>query len=383
MTITVVVDENMPAVEDYLDPSVVVRRLPGRQLTAEDVAAADALLVRSVTRVDQRLLAGSQVRFVGSATSGFDHIDRNYLAACSIPFSYAPGANANSVVEYVLAAIGAIDDYLERLLAGGRVGVVGYGHVGKALVARLQALGVDYRVSDPWLEETEVPNVATLAEVLACDVISLHPELTREQPWPSYHLLAERELAQLQSGQLLVNASRGPVINNTALLRRLQAGNAPAVVLDVWENEPSFDTELLAQVEIGTAHIAGYSLDSKCLASAMVCRELSRHFRLQQPAGDSADRNATLQPDPGVEGAAQLLRHLLAQCYVIADDDRLLRSLRGDVATGFDQLRRHYRERRELAGSLVDENGLDGAARSLVNALGCEPVQGKRGADDG
>lgn len=371
MSLRVIVDENMPAVEEHLPASVDVQRLPGREIQPLDLARADALLVRSVTRVDQALLQRSPLQFVGSATSGIDHIDRDYLASRQIAFQHAPGANANSVVEYVLAAIAAIDGHLEGLLQGNRVGVVGYGHVGRSLVARLQALGISCRVSDPWLDQAEVPQAASLNEILQCEVICLHPELTSRRPWPSHHLLGEAELALLRQGQLLINASRGPVVDNAALLQRLQARDAPAVVLDVWEGEPAFNPDLLQLVNIGTAHIAGYSLDSKRLASAMLCRALCDHFGLADVSGQAPDTGrAPLSFTPRLEPAQQI-RHLLGQRYDIGEDDRLLRSLQDDRARGFDRLRRDYRERRELAGSQLQSSGLDANAIALLRALGC------------
>ncbi|MFV8817196.1 4-phosphoerythronate dehydrogenase [Haliea sp. E17] len=372
----VLVDENIPGAEAYLGNFAEITRAPGRQIAREQLLQADALLVRSVTRVDAALLAGTPVRFVGTATSGFDHIDREWLAAQGIGFCHAPGSNANSVVEYLLAAIAENGDFLERLLAGARIGIVGYGHIGQAVVRRLQHLAIDYCVCDPWLEAGAVPNCASLDDVLACSVVSLHPSLVRAQPWPSYHLLGASELAQLQSGQLLVNASRGPVVDNRDLLARLQQPDAPAVVLDVWEPEPQLDPELLAGVDLGTAHIAGYSLDGKLLATGMLATALAQTLGLDVPAPRAPDPGPLFLAAPG--SPADALRQLLAQRYRVADDDRRLRDAvlgapAEQAARNFDLLRKHYPERRELAGSVVN---LDTGAEShagLVRALGAIP----------
>ncbi len=153
MSLTILADENIPAVEHYLGALGRVQRVNGRTLERAQLQDVDILLVRSVTRVDEALLAGCPVKFVGTATSGFDHIDRRLSGAHGIAFAYAPGSNANSVVEYVLAAIAAVGDKLEQLLAGGVVGIVGYGAIGKAVAARLAALGIRYRIYDPWLDQ--------------------------------------------------------------------------------------------------------------------------------------------------------------------------------------------------------------------------------------
>jgi erythronate-4-phosphate dehydrogenase len=312
-----------------------------------------------------------------------DHIDRDYLARKEIAFAYAPGANANSVVEYVLAAVAAVDDTLERLLAGGSVGIVGYGHIGRALASRLKALGIGYRVYDPWLDPRTLDSAADLDAVLDCDVISLHPELCMEQPWPSHHLLGQHELLRLRTGALLINASRGPVVDNGALLSRLQSAREPRAVLDVWEGEPNIDPALLACVTLGTAHIAGYSLDGKLLATRMLSDAVVTYLD-QTARSRSAMSGAVIAQDlPLLRvtrdlSGANLARFLLQSRYDVRADDALLRQavagerLTQDRGNAFDRLRRSYRDRRELAGSAVE--CITPAQFALVRALGCTPV---------
>lgn len=368
----VVADENMPAVESILGNSALVRRCRGRELAASDLEDADVLFVRSVTRVDRELLEGSPVRFVGTATSGMEHVDTEYLEQRGIGFSRAPGANANSVVEYVLAAVAAMPGRLEQLMQGGSAGVVGQGPVGTAVAQRLRALGARCRVYDPWLPQASLQGRAELDEVLACDLICLHPELTLREPWPSYHLVGEEELARMSADQLLVNASRGAVLDNLALRKRLERPSPPQVVLDVWEGEPQLDTCLLSAVDLGTAHIAGYSLDGKILATRMLCEAMAATLGLDLlPAAPLASDATILAAPDGLQGAA-LVRHLLGQCYDIREDDRRLRETCAggqNVAKAFDGLRRDYPERRELAGSTVTVS--DESQRQLVRALGC------------
>ena len=374
MTLAVLADENIPAVEHYVGSLGRVTRCNGRTLHSAQLAGVDVLLVRSVTQVDEQLLAGSAVRFVGTATSGVDHVDRSWLQQQGIGFCHAPGANANSVVEYVLAAIAAVGDHLETLLGGGRVGIVGYGHIGRALAARLECLGIACLVSDPWLEQGTVGHAASLDEVLRCDVISLHPELTREQPWPSYHLLGERELSLLRPGCLLVNASRGPVVDNRALYRLLVRERAPDVVLDVWEGEPHIDTDLLQRVRLGTAHIAGYSLDGKLLATQMLVAAMANQLGVAwHDPGSAAGEPAAICLHAELEPAT-LLRHLLEQRYPIARDDAALRQVAtgpGAEPGGFDRLRREYPPRRERLASRVVVTDPDAATLAMVRGLGC------------
>ena len=383
MSLSIVADENIPAIEHYLDGQASVRRISGRDIQRAELDGVDALLVRSVTRVDADLLRGSSVKFVGTATSGVDHVDRDYLREQGIGFAYAPGSNANSVVEYVLAAIAAVPGKLEQVLAGGSVGIVGHGVIGKAVAARMAALGIDYRAYDPWLDQQSISHPATLPEVLSCDVVTLHPELTFEQPWPSFHLLGAAELGSLAGDCLLINASRGPVVDNTALLALLQTGAGPRVVLDVWEGEPQINHALLRQVSLGTSHIAGYSLDGKLLATRMLCEAFTTYMGLVLPRRASPAGEPHALVLPGQLSPAESVRYLLQSRYRIDRDDALLRSATlgrtaARAAADFDLLRKQYRERRELLGSAV--HGVTSAARELVLGLGCVPVVPGAGA---
>jgi erythronate-4-phosphate dehydrogenase len=381
VSLSILADENIPAVEHYLGALGCVQRVSGRTLAPAQLQGVDVLLVRSVTRVDETLLAGSSVRFVGTATSGLDHIDRDYLTRQGIAFAYAPGSNANSVVEYVLSAIAAVGVTLEKLLTGGVVGIVGYGIIGKAVAARLKALGVHYRVYDPWLDQNTVSHAVSFDEILECDVVSLHPELTTEKPWPSHHLLGSVELKCLRPDALLINASRGPVLDNAALLSLLDRGVGPQTVLDVWEGEPDISSPLLQRVALGTAHIAGYSLDGKLLATRMLSEAVTARLQLPAPPRESPADDAPALVVSDTLSKAELVRYLLQSRYDISQDDALLRrAILGNREAsgrgpGFDQLRKAYRERRELVGSVVY-----GALRvpgqvELIRALGCIPAR--------
>ncbi len=376
VTLHILADENIPAVEYFFAVDTHVQRLGGRAIGCAELQNIDILLIRSVTRVDAALLSGTAVKFVGTATSGLDHIDQEYLSQRGIGFAYAPGSNANSVVEYVLAAVASIGETLEKLLAGGVVGIVGYGHIGKAVAARFDALGIRYRVFDPWLQQNMINQAATLEQVLDCDVVTLHPELTTEEPWPSHHLLGRAELERLRPKSVLINASRGPVIDNTALLAQLSSGRGFSTVLDVWEGEPGINAALLEHVTLGSAHIAGYSLDGKLLATRMLSDAVKEWQHNHSPVLDSpAEPSPALLLPEGLSRAGQI-RYLLQSRYDISIDDALLRqAILGEQAIGkrsaqFDQLRKSYRGRRELAGSVVVQSFPTAAHIETVRALG-------------
>ncbi|MDO8863895.1 4-phosphoerythronate dehydrogenase [Haliea sp. E1-2-M8] len=372
----ILADRNIPAVQDCFGHLGTVRTVEGRGLQAAQLAEVDVLLVRSVSRVDAELLAGTPVRFVGTATAGVDHIDLPWLQRSGIGFAAAPGANANSVVEYVLAAIAAVDNCLERLLAGGRVGIVGCGHVGSLLALRLRALGIASLHCDPWLDQSALAVPASLDEVLACDVLSLHPSLTTAEPWPSHHLLGPEALATLRREQLLINASRGPVLANDVLLARLQQANAPHCVLDVWEFEPQVPPPLLERVQFGTPHIAGYSHDAKLAATRMLAQALEDQLGLESAPVGPGMAVPVFDLPPELAGV-ELLRHLCGLRYDLAADDRRLREAvlgvaEAEARAAFDRLRREYPLRRELAGSRVRVTNRE--QEPLVRALGAVVV---------
>ncbi|MEP5566620.1 MAG: 4-phosphoerythronate dehydrogenase [Halioglobus sp.] len=381
MKLRILADENIPSVSTLLGSDFDLITLPGRQISKEHLKGVDALLVRSVTQVDNALLEDTCVRFVGTATSGTDHIDREWLQQSGIDFAFSPGSNANSVVEYVIAAIATSGDHLERLLKGGTLGVIGYGVIGAAIVARFSALGITTKVYDPWLAQDVVAGAAGIEEVLACDVVTLHPELTEALPWPSYHLLGKDNLALLNEKQLLINASRGAVIDNKALLERLNEANHPTVILDVWENEPNVSPELLAKVRFGTAHIAGYSFDGKVKATRMLCAAMaeSLDFDLSADTSDADFPLASLALAPGLS-FEDGIRSLISQCYQIERDDELLRKstvskMPDEQVIQFDLLRKNYARRYELAGQRVCVDSSDSDQLELLRALGCIPVQ--------
>jgi erythronate-4-phosphate dehydrogenase len=366
-------DRNMLSVDSIFAALGRVELVDGRSISPAQLAAVDVLLVRSVTPVNEALLGDCQPSFVGTATSGVDHVDRDFLQRRAIPFAWAAGSNADSVVDYVLSAISHCEDKLERILEGKPVGIIGFGHIGRRLCSRLQALGADVYAYDPWLPADEFPELCGLEQVLSCEVLTIHAELTRRQPWPSYHLLAGRELQQLGNGALLINAGRGEVIDSQALLSCAAARPDLHLVLDVWEGEPQVNSQLLQLSRFGTAHIAGYSYDGKVRATSMLYRACL------QALGRAPDKTPMELPPESVTVPAELsgtalVRWLLARVYDIREDDRLLRAAMPD---GFDQLRREYRRRREL-GSLRIANfeQLTAASRRNCLALSCQSGEG-------
>lgn len=372
----ILADENIPLVNEFFHGLGEVITRPGRTMNNDDTREASALLVRSVTKVNEALLANSAVKFVGTCTIGIDHLDQHWLHANRVAFSSAPGCNANSVVEYVYAALCHLDvNWLDK-----KFGIIGCGNVGGLLYKRLKLQGVDCYCYDPLRTPEHNPDLASLEDVLQCDIISMHTPLTTTGDHPSFHLIGLAELQQLKSGAVLLNCGRGPVINNTDLLAFLTQRPDVRVVLDVWEPEPDISLDLLDKVQLGSPHIAGYSYDGKLNGTEMIYQALCRH--LQRSADLSIAQlvpplaNNRLCANPGLSTWEQV-KQLIAQVYSIADDDNHLRELaivarRGDAdfGEGFDLLRKHYPVRREFHNYVVQDADLKTAEWLRVLGFG-------------
>jgi erythronate-4-phosphate dehydrogenase len=387
----IVADENIPLVTKPFGALGTVHTLPGRAITPADVQEADALLVRSVTPVGRDLLARSAVQFVGSATIGTDHIDQAYLREQGIAFAHAPASNADSVADYVIAALLRLAVRRRTTLQGKTIGIIGRGNIGSRLARRLPALGLDVLANDPPRAEAAeaagqthdfMPLDAVLKQV---DIITLHVPLTREGQHPTYHLFDEEKLRRMQTGAWLVNSSRGPVVDNNALLHVLQDGHLGAVVLDVWEDEPTPHPELLRRADLATPHIAGYAYDGKVRGMMMLYEALCNHLGV--PAEWQPD--ATLEPDDGhplvatppdpALPEAEALDHLVRSMYEIRADSARLRATldappdeRGEA---FSRLRKEYPRRREFSQFVVPTGAIPAAlAGPIRDGLYIAPV---------
>lgn len=284
----IVADENIVAIDSYFSAYGELLKLPGRQISAADVREADALLVRSITRVDRALLENSRVRFVATATSGTDHLDLEWLQQAGIAVYAAAGCNANAVLEYVLTALASLKHVGLLDKARPTLGIVGAGQVGGRLAELGTQIGFPCVITDPLLNraqyeflETLGVKFADLETVLKADIVSLHTPLTFAGPHATHHLLNRKTLAMLQDDAVLINTARGEIIDGRALLECLCEKQNIRTVLDVWEDEPGVDRELCARTDIATPHIAGYSVQAKLAASQANYRAFLRHFGLE------------------------------------------------------------------------------------------------------
>jgi erythronate-4-phosphate dehydrogenase len=375
--LTILADENIALVDEAFAPLGTLRTVPGRSITPAMVADVDVLLVRSITRVDAALLARSRCQFVGTATSGTDHIDLAWLEEQGITFADAHGCNAEGVVDYVLTALAFLaardgTDWTRR-----SIGIVGCGAVGSRLAKRALALGMQVRIHDPFLDgsHTLAACFSSLEDVLQQEIVSLHIPLTHTGPWPTFHLLNSARLALLRSDGILINAARGAVLDTQALLSRMTKTPALQVVLDAWEAEPAVNIELLARVQAGTPHIAGYSRLGKLRGTQLLLDALHRYLgRGTQPPlykEDNVDLDLTQLPK---ESDAQFRdRCILTACDLAGDHAAMQLMLHvppAQAALDFDCLRKTYVERAEFGQCVLRTTATQGSVVPALRAVG-------------
>lgn len=352
----ILVDENIPYALEAFGSLGNVKTISGRAINRDRLLDIDALIVRSITTVDRRLLSGTPVRFVGTATNGIDHIDTEYLGSAGIAFAHAGGSNATSVAEYVLAAILDLRARGKIAVEGQRVGIIGVGEVGGRLSNALRALGMDVVEYDPVREKRDsLFRSARYEEIFECDIVSLHVPLTVDGTHPTEKMVGEAFLLLMQQGSVLINTSRGGVVDSAALFDALDSRRLSAAVLDVWEGEPAVPPELVGHCALATPHIAGYTLDAKVRGTEMMASALADFLGVQRvwsAANVLPERVATIEI-PATLSPLDAVSLAVGIAYDIDRDDSNLRELLTlDEAArrdGFDRLRKNYPVRREFS----------------------------------
>ncbi|MEI6165766.1 MAG: 4-phosphoerythronate dehydrogenase PdxB [bacterium] len=375
---------NMPFAMEAFSTLGETRILEGRNIKAEDVQETEILALRSTTKVNRALLEGSKVRFVGTATIGTDHLDILYFDQAGIKWCFAPGCNANSVSEYITAALLYLACKHGFTLEGKTIGVIGVGNVGRRVVQKARALGMRVLMNDPPRERAEGSGQAgnpfvSLDQVLAeADIITVHVPLTKEGPDKTVHLADAAFFGRAKKGLIFLNAARGPVVDSPALLTALAGGQVSHVVLDTWEGEPDYRLDVLAKVDIATPHIAGHSFEGKVMGTVMVYREVCKFLGVPATWSHEPLMPVPLVPEVTVDVAGRthqaVLREVVRQVYDLEGDDRRFRdsSLADHAARikNFDRLRSHYPERREFQYTTVKLTGGSEPLRRILLDLG-------------
>lgn len=341
----IVADKDIAYAVEAFGTLGIVLAVPAGQITPDLVREADVLVVRSVTPVTRALLDGSRVRFAATATTGFDHVDVDYLKSSGIGFASAPGCNADSVADYVMAALLALHRRKKVRLDRALVGIMGAGCIGGRVARRLEGLGVKTILNDPpRARRTQDTRFRPLDELMECDIVTLHTPLTHGGEDATFHLFDEKRIARMKPGSVLVNTARGGVVETSALKQVLKSGHLAGAVLDVWEGEPTIDGELLGLVDVGTPHISGLSWDGRVSGTVMVYEAMRKYF-----AASSAWTPPVAPPIPLTAGAGDrdvyaALDAAVRAAYDIDGDDKEFRANTG----AFDRLRDAYLPRRDF-----------------------------------
>ena len=377
--IRIVADADIPNLPRLLGDAGHLTSVPGRDIDAATVKNADVLLVRSVTKVNSGLLGDSRVRFVGSATAGVDHVDSEFLRDRGIVFKHAPGSNAESVVEYVLAAMYSLAVQSGARLHERVVGIVGCGNVGGRLARRLVAGGMRVIVNDPPLEARGEPfarglEISDLAgTVQGADILSLHVPLEREGAYPTYRLMKNELFGMMRPNAWLINTSRGAVIDESSLMTHLTNSDAGPAVLDVWVSEPEPSPMLVRMSRICTPHIAGYSTDARLTGARMIAGAVRRFLgRPVEDARTDAALKELRAPDTSLP-RAEWLHDVIRQMYDIEGESedfrrRILNSRR--PAETFTQYRRDYPRRYSFGRYFLDERHVPAEFLDVTRSLG-------------
>ncbi len=354
----IVVDENIAYAKAAFSEFGDVQLVDGRKITNQQLKNVDALIVRSITNVKGNLLDGTKVKFVGTATIGSDHIDLNYLKKNNISFADAKGCNADSVAEYVFTALFKIAADENIRLNKKSIGVVGIGNIGSKVVRIAEALGMLVLKNDPPLERKGIgEKYVSLDEILQADIITMHVPLNKGGRDNTVHLFNKDKLNQIRNGAIIINTSRGVVIDNDALYNITQSKKLYNI-LDVWENEPTINIDLLSITKIGTAHIAGYSLEGKVNGTVMIYNALC-NFTGKPPSWkpelpEVENKEFVLDNSKNDE---LKLYNLLRAVYKVEGDGTRMRKMikvkRRERGNYFDLLRKEYPIRREFSNYTV------------------------------
>jgi erythronate-4-phosphate dehydrogenase len=375
--VKILADQNIPQVAEAFRDLGDVELRPGREIARSHLQDCHCLITRAVTRVDKALLRDTPVEFVGTATIGTDHIDLDYLSSASIGFSNAAGCNAEGASEYVLSGVFAMSLRKDFDPLKMRAGIIGFGNVGSRLQRKLDALGIECLICDPPLQDANLSSQTFVdldTMLRECDLISLHVPLTHGGNYPTFHLLNAERLHSLKAGCVLINAARGEVVDNKALLQLLNQRDDLHVFLDTWENEPLVSRDLLRRVDLATPHIAGYSVEGRLRGTQMILDAASKHFDLpsswhmsqQLPA-----RRELAWPSTGIK--LKFWQDLLQQhCDIWRDHEAFIAGadLEDDkFAAHFDGLRKVFPDRLEYEHCNIKRANNSGESAVLA-ALG-------------
>ena len=370
--IKIIIDDKIPYIRGAFESVAEVIYLPGSKTTLEITADADAIVTRTRTICNEKLLASSSVKFIATATIGYDHIDTDYCDSVGIRWTNAPGCNSKSVEQYIASTIMVLAERKGWNLNEKTIGVVGVGNVGSKVARICEIFGMKVLLNDPPRERAEGSEKFVSLETIQneADVIALHVPLNMKGEDATYHLGNESFLKALKKKPVLINSCRGEVTETAAVKSALKSGQISAFVCDCWENEPDLDLELLSLTEIATPHIAGYSKDGKATGTLMSVQAISKYFGLGlenwQPTGIEEPNEPAFELDGAGLTEQQILSKAILHTYDIRNDDR---DFRNNVAQ-FEQLRGDYPTRREFPAFTIKAKNIEEKSIEKLKQIG-------------
>lgn len=357
----IIIDDKIPYIKGALEKVAEVVYLPGNKTTPEIVKDADALITRTRTICNEQLLAGSSVKFIATATIGYDHIDTGYCKKAGIEWTNAPGCNAESVNQYVASALFSWSMRKRSELAGKTIGIVGVGQVGSRIAKTCEILGMNVLMNDPPRERAEGKEKFVSLKTIQkeADIITFHVPLNMSGKDVTFHLANEKFFQNLGKKPLVINSCRGEVVDSDAVYNAIESGDISGYIADCWENEPEIDENLLNIADYGTPHIAGYSRDGKANGTKMSIQAVSRFFGLGlddwQPSTIETPENSTIEIDGNQRREYSILAEAILSTYDIEDDDEALR----ESLHLFEKLRGDYPVRREFDSYTVRAKNIE------------------------
>lgn len=370
--ITLVIDEHIPFIKGVLEPFARVIYARGGMIDRKAALEADGLIIRTRTRCDARLLEGTPVKLIATATIGFDHIDTEYCDSKGIKWFHAPGCNSGSVKQYIASVLASLQINHGFDLRGKKTGIVGAGHVGSKVAGLAGILGMTPLLNDPPRARIEGDgNFVSLEEIMeTADIITFHVPLIHNGADKTFHLADREFFYKLLRKPFIINTSRGQVVETNAVKEAVRNGAIAGYIADVWENEPFIDQELLDWSILGTPHIAGYSVEGKANGTAACVRAASRYFGFGLenwfPPALPQSLNTVIQLDAKIKTNDQLVAEAILSTYDVREDDQ---DLKKDPSQ-FEQLRNHYHIRREFEAFKIPGNNLNLELIDFLSGLG-------------
>ena len=379
----IIIDDKIPYIRGAFEKVAEVVYLPGNKTTLEVVKDADAIITRTRTICNENLLQGSSVKFIATATIGYDHIDTEYCRQTGIEWKNAPGCNAESVNQYIASALFSYSMRKRTDLSGKTIGIVGVGQVGSRVAKTCETIGMKVLLNDPPRERAEgsgkfVP-LKTIQE--EADIITFHVPLKMSGLDATFHMVNKEFLLNLRNKPLIINSCRGEVFNSDDVLNTLKSGNISGAIIDCWENEPEINLELLKLVDFGTPHIAGYSKDGKANGTKMSVQAVSKFLNLGldnwKPSKVEPPENPVVEIDGNQRREYSILAEAILSTYAIENDDELLRK----EPKNFEKLRGDYPVRREFGSFTIKAKNIETETLEKLNKLGFKI--GRKGLEEG